>query len=364
MTFNEMKKYYNGKRVFVTGHTGFKGAWLCKILNLMGAEVYGYSLLPSTEPSIYNLLQLDNLVHSTIGDVRDFEGLKNAMEKAKPEYVFHLAAQPLVRESYRIPRETFDTNVMGTVNLLECIRLIPDISSVLVVTTDKVYENKDLIDYAFKEDDKLDGYDPYSNSKSCAELVTHSYIKSFFNENSDVSVSTARAGNVIGGGDFSADRIIPDCVRAMKNKETIGIRNPYSIRPYQHVLEPLIIYMTIAVLQRDNPELSGYYNIGPDVIDCITTGELADMFIKYWGENASWINIEERNSVHEAGFLKLDCSKLKKVFGWQPTWNIEESVKNTVLWYKVWINAEDIIQITEKQIREFMDYGENENGCC
>lgn len=353
MLFSEIEEFYKGKRVFVTGHTGFKGAWLCKILSMAGAEVYGYSLEAPSLPSAFELLGIEKLVHSTIGDVRDFEFLKECMEMAKPEYVFHLAAQPIVRESYRIPRETFETNVMGTVNILECVRLIPGIKSFLNVTTDKVYENNDLDNHAFKEEEKLDGYDPYSNSKSCSELVTHSYKKSFFYGRGGTAISTARAGNVIGGGDFAVDRIIPDCVRAISKGESINIRNPYSTRPYQHVLEPLSIYLTIVMQQELYPDKAGCYNVGPEEEDCVTTGQLADLFVKYWGEGATWKNQADKNAPHEASYLRLDCNRIKEVFGWKPMWHIEDAVRMTVEWYKAWSKEENLDVITENQIRIF-----------
>lgn len=354
MKFEEIRQFYHGKRVLVTGHTGFKGTWLCKILIMAGAEVYGYSLEPPSSPNMFELLDLKQLMSSTIGDIRDFHKLKACVSDIHPQYIFHLAAQPIVRESYKLPRETFETNVMGTANILECIRMTPDVKSFLNVTTDKVYENSDIENHAFTEDEKLDGYDPYSNSKSCSELVTHSYVKSFF-DCCIPAVSTARAGNVIGGGDFAADRIIPDCVRAVIQKETINIRNPYSTRPYQHVLEPLSIYLTIVMRQEKEPALSGYYNVGPDDEDCITTGELADLFTKYWGDNARWNNQAEENAPHEASFLKLDCSKLKNAFGWNPRWHIDASVKAAVEWYKAWWNGANLNHVTEYQIEEFFE---------
>lgn len=356
MDFEGMKNFYSGKRVLVTGHTGFKGAWLCKILSMMGAEVYGYSLPPLEAPNVFKLLNLENMMHSTIGDIRNFDRLKSCMEEACPEYVFHLAAQPIVRESYKIPRETFETNVMGTVNILECIRMIPGVKSFLNVTTDKVYENNDMGNHAFIEEDKLDGYDPYSNSKSCSELVTHSYVKSFFQGNGKAAISTARAGNVIGGGDFAVDRIIPDCVRMTINEDCINIRNPYSVRPYQHVLEPLKIYLTIVMFQEQIPSLAGFYNVGPDEEDCITTGELADLFVKNWGGKAAWKSLTENEAPHEANYLKLDCTKLKSVFGWKPVWHIDDAVKATVEWYKAWNEKKDINTITESQIMRFFNY--------
>ncbi len=353
MNFRELQEFYGGQRVLVTGHTGFKGTWLCKILTMAGADVYGYSLEAPTSPSIFELLNMQEQIHSAIGDIRDFSKLRLYMEKSCPEYVFHLAAQPLVRESYQMPRETFETNVLGTVNVLECIRMVPGIKSFLNITTDKVYENLDLKNHAFVEDEKLDGYDPYSNSKSCSELVTHSYKKSFFFREGDTAISTARAGNVIGGGDFASDRIIPDCVRAVSQGKTINIRNPYSTRPYQHVLEPLAVYLAIVAMQERNPSLAGYYNVGPDDEDCITSGKLADLFVEKWGEYAQWENMEEKNAPHEASFLKLDCTKIKKTFGWSPVWHIEQTVEAAVEWYKVWNRGEDLSDITESQIRRF-----------
>ena len=276
--------FYKDKRVFVTGHTGFKGTWLCRMLVNAGAIVTGYSLEPPTEPNLYSLAGLEGRITSVIGDIRDFSHLKQAFDRARPEIVLHLAAQPIVRDSYRDPRYTYETNVMGTVNLLECVRLSDCVKSVLNVTTDKVYKNNEWC-WGYREDEPLDGFDPYSNSKSCSELVTHSYINSFFE--GKLPVSTARAGNVIGGGDFANDRIIPDCVRAMAAGKTIGVRNPYSTRPYQHVLEPLAMYLTIAQKQYEDASYAGFYNVGPDECDCVTTGALVDLFCRCWGEGAA-----------------------------------------------------------------------------
>ncbi|WP_026527200.1 CDP-glucose 4,6-dehydratase [Butyrivibrio sp. VCD2006] len=349
------KEFYSGKKVFVTGHTGFKGSWLCAVLRYLGADVFGYSLEPSGDPSLYEILGIDDEVKSTIGDVRDFDRLSNAFREASPEVVFHLAAQPIVRESYKEPRYTYETNVMGTVNILECIRLYSEKVSFLNVTTDKVYENTDIMDHAFSEDEKLDGYDPYSNSKSCSELVTHSYKKSFFADKTDIKISTARAGNVIGGGDFAVDRIIPDCVRAVINGDSIGVRNPFSTRPYQHVLEPIFVYLMIAMEQDNKPQLSGYYNVGPDLDCCVTTGELADMFVKSWGNGASWKDLSEENAPHEAAFLRLDSSKLKRTFGWEAKWNITQAVDATAGWYKAWNLGENMREFTDSQINSFCD---------
>ena len=288
----ELMKFYKGKKVLVTGHTGFKGAWLSKILLEAGAEVTGYSLEPNTEPSLFKILNLENKLNSIIGDIANLEKLKRIFEEYKPEIVFHLAAQPIVLDSYKEPVYTYMTNVMGTVNLLECVRESNTVKSVINVTTDKVYENMEW-EWGYRENERLNGYDPYSNSKSCSELVTHSYKVSFFDDKK-VAVSTVRAGNVIGGGDFANFRIIPDCVRAMENNKVIEIRNPNSTRPYQHVLEPLFAYLLIAKKQYEDYTYASSYNIGPSEEDCVTTEELVKIFCDKWGNGARWevINFE------------------------------------------------------------------------
>ncbi|SEM24931.1 CDP-glucose 4,6-dehydratase [Butyrivibrio sp. ob235] len=349
-----IKEFYSGKRVLVTGHTGFKGSWMCAVLCHLGADVYGYALEPSGDSKLYEILGTYQDVKSEIGDIRNLDKLKKYYESVTPEVVIHMAAQPIVRESYKDPVNTYSTNVMGTVNILECVRLFSEKVSFLNVTTDKVYENSERPDHAFCEDEKLDGYDPYSNSKSCSELVTHSYEKSFFKDNKNIQISTARAGNVIGGGDFAADRIIPDCVRATIKGESIAVRNPVSVRPYQHVLEPVFAYLLIAMRQTENHELSGSYNVGPDPESCVTTGELADRFVKCWGEGASWKDLSETDAPHEAGFLQLDSSKLKRTFDWKPKWHISEAIDRTVSWYKAWNSGEDMREFTDDQIREWM----------
>ncbi len=343
--------FYKNKKVFVTGHTGFKGTWLCRMLVGAGAIVTGYSLEPPTDPNLFSLAGLEGKMTSVIGDIRDLASLKAAFDKARPEIVLHLAAQPIVRDSYKDPHYTYETNVMGTVNILECVRLSDCVKSVLNVTTDKVYRNNEWC-WGYREDEQLDGFDPYSNSKSCSELVTHSYINSFFTDK--IAVSTARAGNVIGGGDFANDRIIPDCIRAMADKKVIAVRNPYSTRPYQHVLEPLSMYLMIAQRQYEDKKYAGFYNVGPDDCDCVTTGELVDLFCKYWGEGASWENQAEANAPHEANFLKLDCSKIKSVFGWSPRWHIDECMDMTCRFGKVWLSGGDIPAEMDREIQEFL----------
>ena len=343
--------FYRGKRVFVTGHTGFKGAWLCKLLALAGAEVTGFSLNPPTEPSLFEIAGIARDVHSVIGDIRDYAALKAAFDEAQPEIVLHLAAQPIVRDSYRDPVYTYETNVMGTVHILECIRTSGCVKSFLNVTTDKVYRNREWV-WGYRENEELDGYDPYSNSKSCSELVTHSYKNSFFPEGT-VAISTARAGNVIGGGDFANDRIVPDCVRAALRHEDIVVRNPYSTRPYQHVLEPLYAYLMIAAGQYQDESLAGWYNVGPDDGDCFQTGALVDLFVKKWGDDLRWVNRWD-GGPHEANFLKLDCSKLKAAFGWKPRWNLDTAMEMVVQWSKCWADRGDIRGCMDEQIGQFL----------
>ena len=352
-----LEEFYKGRKVFVTGHTGFKGSWLCHLLLYLGAEVTGYATLPPTDPSIYELTGLSGRIHSVIGDVRDGEKLKNAMREAEPEIVLHLAAQPIVRESYRNPVYTYETNVMGTVHVLEAVRAVESVRSFLNVTTDKVYQNNEW-EWGYRETDPLDGYDPYSNSKSCSELVTHSYQKSFFTDGR-CAISTARAGNVIGGGDFAADRIIPDCVRAALTGQDIIVRNPFSTRPYQHVLEPLCAYLMIAMRQYEDNSFSGNYNVGPDDRDCVTTGELADLFCESWGDGMRWINKYD-GGPHEANFLKLDCSRIKSVFGWKSVWRVSEAVERTVAWSRVYEAGEDVTGVMGRQIGEYLQAFEYE----
>ena len=342
--------FYKDKKVFVTGHTGFKGSWLCKILANAGAVVTGYSLEPPTDPSLFVIADIENDITSVIGDIRDYQSLKAAFDAAQPEIVLHLAAQPIVRDSYKDPVYTYETNVMGTVNILECVRNSTCVKSFLNVTTDKVYKNKEW-EWGYRENEELDGYDPYSNSKSCSELVTHSYKNSFFVDGR-VAVSTARAGNVIGGGDFANDRIIPDCIRAVRKQEAIIVRNPYSTRPYQHVLEPLFAYLMIAARQYEDNRFAGYYNVGPDDRDCFQTGALVDLFVRCWGNNISWINRYD-GGPHEANFLKLDCSKLKKTFGWQPKWDLTKAIEMVVEWSKCWLEGGNVRACMDKQIEEF-----------
>lgn len=342
---------YKGKKVFVTGHTGFKGSWLCRMLTNTGAIVTGYGLEPPTIPSVFEIAGISKDIYSFIGDIRNRRLLKKVFDEAQPEIVFHLAAQPIVRDSYKDPAYTYETNVMGTVNILECIRNSSCVKSFLNVTTDKVYLNKEW-SWGYRECEELDGYDPYSNSKSCSELVTHSYKNSFFHDGS-VAISTARAGNVVGGGDFANDRIIPDCVRAAIKGEDIVVRNPYSVRPYQHVLEPLYAYLMIAAMQYEDVRYAGYYNVGPDDVDCFRTEALVDLFVKKWGDGLKWIERFD-SGPHEANFLKLDCSRLKSTFGWKPRWNLGTSVEMVVEWSKCWVEGRDVRACMDKQIAKFL----------
>ena len=344
--------FYRGKRVFLTGHTGFKGMWLALLLLRAGAEVTGFALDAPTQGGRKALERLGVLkeMRDVRGDVRDLSALSRAFDEARPEVVFHLAAQPIVRESYRQPVDTFAANVMGTVNLLECVRTSSTAHAVLVVTTDKVYENKEWA-WGYRENEPLMGYDPYSASKSCAEIAVYSYRQSFFSDG-QVRLSSARAGNVIGGGDFAPDRIIPDCIRAAVRGQTIDIRNPHSTRPYQHVLEPLSVYLTIAARQTADASLVGAWNVGPDDADCVTTGELADIFCRTWGDGVRW-QTHADGGPHEAHFLKLDCSKIKSELGWKPRWHIAEAVEKTVEWAKAWEAGADMRAVTEEQIEAF-----------
>ena len=350
--------FYKGKRVLLTGHTGFKGSWMSVVLANAGATIIGYSSCCKTETRLFDLCGVKNQMFHIKGNVCDLDHLKAVFAEYQPEIVIHMAAQPIVRMSYQDPVGTYNTNVMGTVNILECVRLNPCVKSFLNVTTDKVYENKEW-EWGYRENEPLDGFDPYSNSKSCSELVTHSYKNSFFADGC-TAISTARAGNVIGGGDFAKDRIIPDCVRSALKNEDIVVRNPFSTRPYQHVLEPVYAYLMIAAKQFENKKYAGYYNVGPDDRDCFQTGALFDTFVKCWGENLKWINKYD-GGPHEAIFLKLDCSKLKATFGWTPRWSLNVAIQKVVEWTKCWSNGDDVRTCMNNQIQEFL-VGEKKHG--
>lgn len=355
MVLKDDLSFYKGKKVLVTGHTGFKGSWMCSFLLTLGAEVSGYALEPPTTPSLFELCGLQSRMHSVIGDIRDLKALQKVFDEVQPEIVIHMAAQPLVRESYRNPVDTYAVNVMGTVNVLECIRHTPSVRSFVNVTTDKVYLNKEW-EWGYRENEELNGYDPYSNSKSCSELVTSSYKNSFFTDGK-VAISTARAGNVIGGGDFAEDRIIPDCVRAVASGKDIIVRNPYSTRPYQHVLEPVYAYLLIAMKQYEDGSYAGNYNVGPDESDCITTGELVTLFCEKWkevsGNEVKWVDHYD-GGPHEANFLKLDCSKMKKTFDWKPKWNVGQTMEKLVEWYDCYEKGISVLDCMGQHIKYYI----------
>ena len=343
--------FYKGRRVLLTGHTGFKGTWMSLVLKNFGADLIGYSSCKKTEKRLFDLCEIKEQITHVKGDIRDLEHLKEIFALYQPEIVIHMAAQPIVKESYLEPVETYETNVMGTVNILECVRLNPCVRSFLNVTTDKVYENKEW-EWGYRENEPLNGFDPYSNSKSCSELVTQAYKKSFFSDE-HVAISTARAGNVIGGGDFAKHRIIPDCVRAALERENIVVRNPYSIRPYQHVLEPICAYLMITEKQFESVKYAGYYNVGPDENDCLETGRLVDVFLSKWGDGLKRVN-QYDGGPHEANYLKLDCSKLKSTFGWRPRWTLDTAIEKVVEWTKCWCSGGNVRKCMDEQIWSYL----------
>ena len=345
-------KFYEGKKILITGHTGFKGSWMSVALANTGAEIIGYSTCSKKEPCLFDICGIKNQITHIKGDVRDFACLLDTFKTYRPEIVIHMAAQPLVRLSYKDPINTYSSNVMGTVNVCDAVRQVDSVRSFLNVTTDKVYENKEW-NLGYRENEPLNGFDPYSNSKSCSELVTHCYKNSFFNDGR-VAVSTARAGNVIGGGDFAENRIIPDCIRAAIKHEKIIVRNPYSIRPYQHVLEAIYAYLLIAAKQYEDIKYASSYNVGPEDYDCVQTGTLVDMFVNRWGEGLQWIN-QYDGGPHEANYLKLDCSKLKKTFCWKSHWNLANAVDKVIEWSKAWIAGENARKVMDMQIKEFLE---------
>lgn len=350
------QKFWKGKKVFITGHTGFKGSWLCLWLHSLGAEVTGYALNPPTEPSLFELCATDRLVKSVIADVRDVESLGKAMTSANPEIVIHMAAQPLVRDSYKAPGETYSVNVMGTVNLFEAVRTCKTVKALINVTTDKCYENREWI-WGYRENEPLGGYDPYSNSKACSELVTAAYRNSFFNPQDypkhGVGIASARAGNVIGGGDWAIDRLIPDSVRAILKGEQIVIRNPHAIRPWQHVMEPLSGYLILAQkLFEDGAQFSEAWNFGPDDSDAKPVEWLVKSFCSMWGKEATY-TICSGDHPHEAHHLKLDCSKAKSKLGWHPRWNLEKAIHSIVEWTRSYQDKRDVKELCLKQIEEY-----------
>ena len=355
------QEFWKNKKVLITGHTGFKGSWLSIWLKIMGAEVFGYALEPYTERDNFVVTGLENKITHIIGDVRDYQNLFNVFKEYKPEFVFHLAAQPLVRESYVNPKETYDINVGGTVNVFECCRLTNSVKVIINVTSDKCYENKEWI-WGYRENDPMGGYDPYSSSKGCSELVTAAYRKSFFNHDNfkehGKSISSVRAGNVIGGGDWQKHRLIPDCIKALENNKPIKIRNPYSIRPWQHVLEPLSGYLLLASKMYQEPgKFSGAWNFGPNYNSIVSVREIVSMIIEQWG-NGKWVDISNENEAHEADLLSLDISKSRKILNWHPEWNIRKCIEKTVAWYKS-TEKHDLYDVCNKQIKEYLFMDEN-----
>lgn len=342
--------FWQGRRVFITGHTGFKGTWLCMLLSNLGAEIAGYALPPTPEFNFFGMIHPGIRINSTEADIRNRDLLIEKMHEFQPEIVFHLAAQPIVTESYKNPAYTYEVNVMGTVNVLEAIRCCSSVRSFINVTTDKVYQNNEWV-WGYRELDALDGYEPYSNSKSCSELVTNAYKRSFL---TNTAVSTCRAGNVIGGGDFAQNRIIPDCVRSAMQGQVIEIRNPHAIRPYQHVLDPLFGYLLIAHKQWDAPDVyQGAYNIGPDRSDCATTTALTDLFCKAWSNGLQWKCTVQSEAPHEANLLTLDCSKARYVLKWNPVWNLSEAVTKTVQWWQAYHAGKPIFPVMKEQIEAY-----------
>ncbi|PPK41407.1 CDP-glucose 4,6-dehydratase [Trinickia symbiotica] len=345
--------FWQGKKVFVTGHTGFKGSWLTLWLTAMGARVTGFSLTPDTAPNLFELARVGHGIESVIDDIRDRQRILSAIESAAPEIVIHMAAQPLVRASYVNPVETYETNVLGTVHLLDAIRHVKGVRSVVIVTTDKCYENREW-DWGYRENEPMGGYDPYSSSKGCAELVTAAYRSSFFNPSTysthGVAIASARAGNVIGGGDWSADRLVPDIMRAITNGETVKIRNPYAVRPWQHVLEPLSGYLILAEsLYSQGVRHAEAWNFGPHDADARPVEAIVGRLTSQWGENARW-QLDGGDHPHEATYLRLDCSKARGRLGWRPRWDLDRALDEIVAWHKAAARGEDMRAVTLAQI--------------
>jgi CDP-glucose 4,6-dehydratase len=356
------KNIYRDRKVLVTGHTGFKGSWLSIWLRELGAEVVGFSLEPPSDPSNFVATRLKNRIIHVHGDIREIDQLSAAFCEHQPEFAFHLAAQPLVRLSYEEPKLTFDTNVGGTVNLFEAVRKTSSVKVLVNITSDKCYENKEWI-WGYRENDPMGGHDPYSASKGCSELVFNAYLKSFFSQsavqNRAIGAASARAGNVIGGGDWGKDRLLPDCIRALSSRQPIGIRSPNSVRPWQHVLEPLSGYLWLGALLKEDPfRYSGAWNLGPDDDSHMTTVDLVDRLIHYWGEG-SWKDLSVQNAPHEAKLLKLNCDKAHTELKWRAVLNLDEGLKMTADWYKKYYffgSKEDMYPACAEQIRQYSDH--------
>jgi len=344
--------FWKGKKVFITGHTGFKGGWLVHILKILGAQIKGYALKPDIEPNFFQLTSIEDAIISEIGDIRDQKKLSASISEFQPEIIFHLAAQPLVRYSYENPKETYEVNVIGTLNLLEIIRKVSAIKAVVLITTDKCYENKEW-DYGYREIDPMGGYDPYSSSKGCCELLISSYRNSFFKD-TDTKIASARAGNVIGGGDWSVDRLIPDMLKAIENNEEPVLRNPLAIRPWQHVIEPITGYIKLAEkLYSQEKGFDQAWNFGPNDTDCKSVEWIATTLLSLNDCENSWKQDDNFNP-HEAQLLKLDISKAKNRLGWNPKWDLKYSLKKIVEWHNVYLSKKDVSQVTRKQIIEYL----------
>ncbi len=351
-----MEKFWQGKRVFITGHTGFKGGWLSLWLQSLGAEVIGYSLKPPSFPALFDVAHIANGMISIEGDISDFAKLQYSLQEHKPEIIFHMAAQSLVRCSYQFPLETLATNIMGTANILEAARHADSVRVIVNITSDKCYENREWV-WGYRENDAMGGHDPYSCSKGCAELVTASYRRSYFSLENTANIASARAGNAIGGGDWAADRLVPDGVRAIVNGEPILIRNPRAIRPWQHVLEPLSGYLLLAHrLWDDDQNYEQGWNFGPDEQHAWTVEQLTDMFCRLWGDEAKWF-VKANDHLHEAHYLKLDSSKAMRCLGWRPVLDMKETLAMTVEWYKRFYDGEDPRELTLAQIAKYQTLG-------
>ena len=353
---------FKGRNVLITGHTGFKGSWLSLWLKELNANVVGYALKPPTEPNLFEILNLEREIISVIGDIRDLNNLNDTFQKYRPEFIFHLAAQSILRESYDIPKYTYETNVMGTLNVFEAVRNTDSVRVVVNVTSDKCYDNKEWV-WGYRETDAMGGFDPYSSSKGCAELLTNAYRHSYFKnqisgENKQVSLATVRAGNVIGGGDWAKDRLIPDCIRALSKGETVKIRNPQAIRPWQYVLEPLRGYLTLAVkMLKYGNRYSEAWNFGPSEEDSVTVEEVVHKVLEFWG-SGNWEDISQKISdpLHEAKYLRLDCSKARRILDWRPMIDIDKAINFTIDWYRAYYDkSEDINEYTKNQINKYLE---------
>ena len=355
IVYDKVLKSFKGKKVFITGHTGFKGTWLTYILTLVGADVMGYALEPYDGPSHFKMLNLEKKIKHVIGDIRNDQKLITTINDFEPEFVFHLAAQPLVKKSYNNPVETFGTNFMGSVNLLEAVKKCESVRSLVFVTSDKCYENVEWI-WGYRENDRVGGHDPYSASKGAAEIAFSAYARSFFNDRPNLGAATARAGNVIGGGDWAEDRIVPDCIRAIESNLPIFIRNPKATRPWQHVLEPLSGYLLLAHKLRINPrKFEGAWNFGPPSSQVRTVDEVVNSLIKNFGRGEIKLSELSQKKLHEANLLQLNCDKAHQILNWEPTWNVNETIIETAEWYKFIMDGGSAIEITKKQLNKYFN---------